>query len=168
MGGEPSGTGRLPTPCGAQVFPDCCTWNGCGSGLVPSGAQVFPDFSDTRASGTLPRMWRLFGSRKQATAQDQPRTRPDELEGRIEALEARVRRLVDDQAELEDGIARRLDKWRKRVERDTPPDEVPKDVDHATGGPSRSSRPLAPLGRVLSFDALSVRRGRGTFPGGGR
>jgi hypothetical protein len=88
-------------------------------------------------------------------AQDRPSTG---LELRIEALEARVRRIVDDQAELEDGIARRLDKYRKRVEREeASPVEAP------------APKPTLPNGtRVLPFDPLAVRRGSRTFPGGSR
>jgi hypothetical protein len=90
---------------------------------------------------------------------DQPRT---SLELRVEALEARVRRVVDDQAELEDGIARRLDKYRKRVEREDP--------GTAAEAPAQAPSPrTVPNGaRVLPFDPLAVRRGPGRFPGGSR
>jgi len=122
-------------------------------------------------------MWRLFGFGKQDAEKDKPRTSKDDLEARVESLESRQRRLADTLAELEDGITRRLDKYRKRMERED-----------AAGAPELGpeetrgvARPLAPRpasiwpgeswppkARVLPFDALAVRRGKGTFPGGGR
>jgi hypothetical protein len=82
----------------------------------------------------------------------------------VEALEARQRRLTDDLAELEDGIARKLDKYRKRVERD---DAASADTGAGTAVPL--PRPVNDgVRRVVPFDPLAIRRGGRTFPGGGR
>jgi len=105
-----------------------------------------------------------FRVRKQDKTADKGGTPATELELRMEALEVRVRRLTDLQAELEDGIARRLDKYRKRIERDEA------EPQGATVAPVER-RPLAlSQPRLVSLDELAVRRGNGprTFPGGGK
>jgi len=112
-------------------------------------------------------MWRLFGFGKQDAEKDKPRTSKDDLEARVESLESRQRRLADTLAELEDGITRRLDKYRKRIEREDAAG-APELGPEETRGVARPPGPRGALARVLPFDALAVRRGKGTFPGGGR
>lgn len=104
----------------------------------------------------------LFRARKQDKASDTGGTQLSPLVDRIEALERKVARLADDHAELEDGIVRRLDKYRKRMEREN--ESAPQE----SAPPQRSLPTLAPPARVLSFDPLAVRRGGKTFPGGSR
>lgn len=105
--------------------------------------------------------WFRAGRKQRNEAPDSPRTAPDDLAARVEALEARQRRLADDLAELDDTIARKLDKYRKRVEREeaATPDTEAKPLRSVPNGEAR---------RVLPFDPLAIRRGPRGFPGGGR
>jgi hypothetical protein len=85
--------------------------------------------------------------------QDAPGTDTGQLVARLDALEARFGTLREQLKELEDTIARRMDKYRKRIERET------------EDGPSP---PVNGLQTRPAFDTLSVRRGPRTFPGAGR
>jgi hypothetical protein len=79
---------------------------------------------------------------------------------RIEALERRLAALQEDFAEAQDTISRKLDKYRKRLEREDPPPDPP-------AAPAQALRALNG-GPTRGFDELAIRRGARAFPGGGR
>lgn len=59
---------------------------------------------------------------------------------RVEGLETSVRRLRDDLTELEDTLARRLDKYRKRMEREPEPAAAPEPAQPAQLQPVEGNR----------------------------
>lgn len=98
-------------------------------------------------------------------AEDRPGTALGPLVERLESLERRMSALADDVAESQDTIVRRLDKYRKRVERE----DAPEGTEPLPPAPVPSGRLVRPHPVVDGVvDVLAIRRGRPSFPGGGR
>lgn len=76
--------------------------------------------------------------KKALPAEDVPGTPLAPLVDRVEDLERGLARLSDAQKEFEDLVVRRLDKYRKRIERETPAAEQPagEKMVHAAPGAS--------------------------------